>query len=186
LKAKYNLSIILQDHKMEAIPERGPRSAAEKGSLDWSFEPDVENTPDEGRNAKVECKISTPVDRDVQLKPLGSSESISAKFMSASGPGYKDILSVDSFLLWLERSVTVHENLLSRLVAVSGTFGCSWLDNMSDLLEMGGDAGDWVQEIMRKNASKVVVEHLKNVREGIKVSAEPWQNEYVGKSVFGA
>jgi hypothetical protein len=190
LKAKYHLYVTLQDLETEVITEQQPQSNAERSSLDWSFVQDVEDAVDEKQCDAVELEMTSSGDEDFLCQPPDTSEQISTNseaVLTESISGDKESRSMDRFLLWLENSISVQKDLVERALTVSASFDYKWMEDMSDLIEMGGDLGDTVHEMMRKNALKAVANHLNSVREGVKGFkegvAEPWRDENVGKSL---
>ena len=114
----------------------------------------------------MNCRVSTPVDPDNTGNQLEMSRSISD--VQETDAGLVDVTSRSSigygFWLWLEQSISVHEDMLDQVVNVSNSLNDGWIEDVSDVIGMGDIKS--VNESI--NALEAMRDHLKYVREGVR------------------
>ena len=148
------------DQVMEAIND------TERSVLNWSFSSEEidfvlpeENVPRYSTRELDDDDASMPDTVD-NVSPIIAEDSNSGK---SNG-------SLSSFLMWLEQSLLVHEELVERIAKVSQTLNDAWLEEVTDILSLGeiherDDRTDILTRMSR---------HVNHVRESI---ADYRQNE---------
>jgi hypothetical protein len=134
-------------------------------SLDWSFGDNGEDLSDDA-DAIVDNAIgrmSTPVELDKcdQLQIPQSLSTITQSPESQNVSQQSDSLS--SFILWLEQSLSVQEEIVDRVLTVSNSLNDGWLTEVSDIVAMSN-----VHDDDRGNVLKTMSDHLRYVNEGIR------------------
>jgi hypothetical protein len=191
LKDKYQFFVNLQELDTEAVPERKPNPICERNSQEQSLVQEVEKVVDEELCVAEVCEMSTPIDTYILCEPPDQSEPISVgnEMVTDSGSNDEDSLSRDRFLVWLDQSMSVHEEMLNRVATVSKSFNSNWKKDWADLIDLDddNDPGESLHDMAKKNALKAAMEHIQYVRESISGYkdgvTEPWRDKHVGKTV---
>lgn len=115
------------------MQEDGSDAILEKSTLDWSFTGDGSGS-DECKNN--EYKMSSPMFR-IDRNIIDLSGDMSPVVDKESQTVSNDFSNIDdSFLLWIEQSLRVQEDLVDRVKTVSSILNDAWIDDMSDVLAL--------------------------------------------------